>query len=340
MYRKSGFTLIELLVVIAIIGILIALLLPAVQAAREAARRLQCNNNLKQLSLAALNHESAFEFMPSGGWGMFWVGDPDRGFGVDQPGGWTYDVLPFLEQKSLRELGSDGQPDVITPEQEAGARQCIDTPVAVMNCPSRRQARSLPMNYVEFGGSIELYGAGTVTSSAKSDYAACAGDQIYAWISVPGQGPVDYNQAEQWTRNGQWPNTDHCTGITFMRSKVRMSQIADGTSSTFMLGEKALNPDDYYTGEDGGDNETIFSPNDNDTQRTTYYDATTGNGWLPEQDTPGHFNGYGFGSAHAGVCNFAFCDGSVRGISYSIDGNVYRWLGNRDDGQVVDKDKF
>src|SRR5258708_2752379 len=96
-----GFTLVELLVVIAIVGILVGLLLPAVQAAREAARRTQCQNNLKQLSLAMISHHTAHQKFPSGGWGWYLVADADRGTGPQQPGGWNYAILPYLEQEAL-----------------------------------------------------------------------------------------------------------------------------------------------------------------------------------------------------------------------------------------------
>ena len=113
---RAGFTLVELLVVIAIIGVLVALLLPAVQAARESARRTQCVNQLKELTLGGMNHEGSMKPFPTGGWGFNWVGDADRGYGDKQPGGWIYNVLPFIEQKAKHDMPRDGQPDAHTPQ--------------------------------------------------------------------------------------------------------------------------------------------------------------------------------------------------------------------------------
>lgn len=102
--KRRAFTLVELLVVIAIIGILIGLLLPAINAARESARRVTCRNNLKQQGLACLNYISTNGIYPTGGWGWNWVGDPNMGYKEAQPGGWCYNLLPFLEFNALHEM--------------------------------------------------------------------------------------------------------------------------------------------------------------------------------------------------------------------------------------------
>jgi prepilin-type N-terminal cleavage/methylation domain-containing protein len=106
----NGFTLVELLVVIAIIGILVALLLPAVQSAREAARRAQCQNHLKQIGMAFLLHENTHKILPCAGISPWHVGDAMRGRAKKQTGGWMYNILPYIEEQSLYDLTNDGDP--------------------------------------------------------------------------------------------------------------------------------------------------------------------------------------------------------------------------------------
>ena len=131
---QAGFTLIELLVVMSIISILIGLLIPAVQAAREAARRTQCVNNLHQIGLAVLQHEVAKQYFPTGGWGWWWVGDPDRGTDENQPGGWIYNILPYIEQQAVHDLGMGKD----TATKQSMAVQMQGTIIPGFNCPSRR----------------------------------------------------------------------------------------------------------------------------------------------------------------------------------------------------------
>ena len=138
--RRKGFTIVELLVVIAIIGLLISLLLPAVQAAREAGRRLECINHLKQISLAIMNHENSTKRLPTDGWGWKWVGDPDRGSGQNQPGGWAYNILPFMEQGVLHNMGTGLKGSA----KYTLAADMIALPLPEFICPTRRAAERYP----------------------------------------------------------------------------------------------------------------------------------------------------------------------------------------------------
>lgn len=324
-----GFTLVELLVVITIIGILIALLLPAVQGAREAARKMQCSNNLKQLSLGCFTHENAHGFFPSGGWGVFWTGDADHGFGKKQPGGWVYSVLPYIEQTAIHDIGMGATSDA---QREAANARRIQMPLAAFNCPSRR-----PLAVYANGPKVALYTDwASVKAQSRSDYAANLGDDV---SDANSYGPTTFSDGEAWT-----PDNSRLTGVMYRYSETRMADIADGSSNTYLAGEKYVDPDYYNTDEDWGDDSSMYTGQQDDTSRGVAYHSGTGptgyTYYMPIQDTTGTMNYLYFGSAHAGGFNMAFCDGSVRSTSYSIDPETYRCLGNRKDGKALDDSKL
>lgn len=332
--RPRGFTLVELLVVIAIIGILVGLLLPAVQSARSAARRLQCQNYIKQMTLACLLHESAARHFPSAGWGWSWGGDPDRGFGKNQPGAWTYSILPFIEETSLHAMGSDGQPGVITAKQRHETRIRTETPVEIFYCPSRRAAEAYP--------SWVLYGEPTggpingleVTDglASKCDYAINGGNELFVALAWGLPPTSDANMDDDWIAPGQETN-----GMAFSRSEVRMKNVKDGTTHTLLIGEKFVEPSRYLT-TGHGDHHGAWA---------FYWDTFRYAGSFPDavplRDTDnGNPNllsevNYGavmrFGSAHASGFNAGMADGSVRTVEYDIDPRPYAAMGGRNDGQ-------
>jgi prepilin-type N-terminal cleavage/methylation domain-containing protein len=188
---KSGFTLVELLVVIAIIGVLVAVILPAVQAAREAGRRTQCLNNLKNIGLAFQTHVDVHKQYPTGGWGWLWTGDPDRGFGVRQPGGWMYNILPYMEEQALHDMGK-GLPEGSAPKKTL-ARQRVQTPLAWGTCPTRRPVATFPVTWwgmpLNPGVNIEP----PLWVAARSDYCANASDK---GSNQFGGGPNSYASSD------------------------------------------------------------------------------------------------------------------------------------------------
>ncbi len=316
---RAGFTLPELLVVIAIIGMLMALLLPAVNAAREAGRRTVCANNIRQLALASLNHESTYGFFPSSGWSGAWVGVPGR-IGRRQPGGWAYSTLSYLERNDLAEVGRDDPPG----KREAAINNLIQIPIAVFNCPSRRRPERYPIFY-DYARTPR--GAQLVNYAARADYAMNCGDQQRCDLFWT--GPVSVVRGDD--PNFPWPNVSDHTGVSYLRSEIAASQIKDGLSRTYLLGEKYLGFSHQDDGADESDDWSMYSGYQNDTARSAYQPPA------PDRDEVGTCR---FGSRHPGTWHVAFCDASVRSLSYNIDPMVHRSLANRGDGTVFGDDEI
>ena len=318
MRQHKAFTLIELLVVIAIIAILIALLVPAVQKVREAAARTQCANNLKQMGIAIHMNHDAHKQLPSGGWGWDWVGTPERGTGPDQPGGWLYNILPYVEQGTLRDSARG-----LTGGNFSTAMQTImSTPVKLFNCPSRRNGGPYPNGRgnqpyysIDASGAVVQLPAAPPNGLARTDYAACVGSTNQNEIDGGPSSASPPAVASVYWNNGPF------TGPIYRCSRVKMVAITRGTSNTFLLGEKFMNPNTYLTGTDGGDNECMYVGLNNDLYRSTVNIAS-----------PDHINGPAnggaptmvFGSTHLTGLNMLYCDGTVRFLEYHVDPVV--WL--------------
>lgn len=309
---RRGFTLIELLVTIGIIGILIALLLPAVHAAREAARKTTCRNHLRQLALGVVQHEGIFRSYPSNGWGWRWMADPDRGSGIQQPGGWIYQTLPFIEQSALHEVGRGDSPGI----KRLKLADLTSHSLSIVRCPSR-PATIL----VNRDPAIEWRNAEPSLWMARSDYVANGGEVF------PGlfDGPETLTQGD--SRSFAWPSPHRYNGVIYLRSKTSSRDVTDGLTQTLLLGEKYVAQPFYNHYGDKGYDQSYLAGDDWDLVRWTEKPPLRDGHMLdPER----------FGSVHAGGYHVAFCDGSVRVITYTIDAIVHRYMGNRQDGQVIE----
>jgi prepilin-type N-terminal cleavage/methylation domain-containing protein/prepilin-type processing-associated H-X9-DG protein len=337
--RRAGFTLVELLVVIAIIGILVALLLPAIQAAREAARRTECNNNLKQIGLAIQNLHDTHGIFPSGGrnWADYpsfsadtnptgpftYAGEPYKA--PRQGAGWMYQILPYIEQQAVYDgSGKSGVDRARDPMRHA---------IKAYYCPSRRKAEpDNSGNPPQRRYNNENVGQAGNSPLGKNDYAGCC--QNGNWrgleqlpdfsnhnqVKAAGFDDLPWNSSGSIIRTNWYDNNG--------RRTLSMSDMRDGTSTTLIVSEKRFSLG-HVGSNPGYDNEGYISGWDWDVMRRGDWAP------LPDRKDRGNPNAH-FGSSHPGGINALLVDGSVHGIPYEVDRIVFARICHRLDGGAVD----
>jgi prepilin-type N-terminal cleavage/methylation domain-containing protein len=301
---RQGFTLVELLVVIAIVALLLALLLPSVQSAREAARRVECSNRLKQIGLAFQSFIHGRDTFPTSGGGTRQRRTEVDGLPADyalQRWGWCYQLLPYLEQEPLyfqSAIVVAGTPvkDYFCPSRRS--------PMAFSNGPARETANyNVPRAKCDYAGN-----AGTVENGARNRHSLGTG--------------IDGVLRQQGTH-----------------PPLTVAAIPDGMSNTMLVGEKRMNKRFATTECVSGDNEGYYSGHQDDNVRwgAVPPDADYSG---PHVSASGLYpHNYQFGGPHAGEAFVAvLCDGAVRTVSYSVDPTVFAYLSCRNDGQPFSMD--
>jgi prepilin-type N-terminal cleavage/methylation domain-containing protein len=320
--RSEAFTLVELLVVIAIIGILIALLLPAVQAAREASRRVKCANNLKQVALGSVAYERANkQFANSAGLSI-----GQNSMLTSPP--WVVAIFPFMGEVPLyntaAKIGGYGGQSTLPAPPVAAVTALFATPVPILYCPTRRAANAYPTRNTI---TVPTYG-GVITRASRTDYALNGGGTKVA---------TDGNAFSNVDWPGIWESTDVRNGKV---KPVRVRDITDGLSKTYFTAEKMIPADSYENGKFWGDEGSLYSCPLGDcvrfAQQPPQHDALTFNANQTQQCSGCH----NFGAAHTGCWNAAYCDGSVHSLSYNMSFATHKAMASRAAGDTANTKEF
>lgn len=333
--KKHGFTLVELLVVIAIIGILIGMLLPAVQQVREAARRMECSNKIRQLALACHNYHSAHDHFPSGV-------VTDKTLDYSSSNGlresltgfrgapWSVAVLPYIEQDNVYDNLEQDQ------EFSRSFRAGLDTsavnyipgriPIETFKCPSIGDQDF----GIDYTGSDQAY-PDSLAPSPGAPNGAIGSHSHY--LGVTGGGVHGTHSEVQHT--GRSNRVFYGNGILSVGSETRLTSITDGSSNTFMIGESNLQSWDMTWSssfKNGGLAVAYTVAGCNIPPNTFDADSVSSHTY--------DFVSRSFGGSHTGGTNFSNGDGSTHFISDNVDLNTYYFLGIRNDGSVVDVLEF
>jgi prepilin-type N-terminal cleavage/methylation domain-containing protein len=318
--RDAAFTLVELLVVIAIVALLLALLFPAVQAAREAGRRTQCGNNLKQLAVATEAHKALIGHFPTGGWDSTSLLEAGNGADWSQPRGWCYTILPFAEYEPIYDSIDTGALNTTAP-------------VPMFACPTRRGSSVNPggQTMTDYAGNRGAWAAPTPAATTTTNRTT-----VFGWQGAASMRPTT---GEGWADVARTLNTAQPVlmgtgsastgGVIFAGSAIPPAAIVDGASNTYLGAEKYVPRSAYGTGVTPGYSLSAYVGDSADTLR--------GGHRPPESDTAATAAGLegGFGGPHPGVFMAAMCDGGIRVIAFEISPSVHFLLSSRGDRQAV-----
>lgn len=322
-YRdRAGVTLIEILVVVSIVGLLLALLLPAVQSSRESARRATCQNNLHQIGVAVQSHETAHQALPAIYNGKF-LPQPRSALDEFHFHSWRTAILPQIEQPNLF-----AQLNINVPTTVASNQTAINVRISLFVCPSS----SNPTQIVPDIGAWND-GAGTVAkvgTAARSDYEVAGGVQVAPQTRVSSDLSI--------IRFGAWgePTYDISNGKSLRYRKARLSDITDGLSSTILVGERAGRPDLYRRGE----RVAPYPTNEGMDHHQAAWAISTHFWWTvigPDRSV-NESNRGGIFSFHPGGANIALADGSVRFLKDTTAPTILKGLVTRSGSEVVNPD--
>jgi prepilin-type N-terminal cleavage/methylation domain-containing protein len=330
---RSGFTLIELLVVIAIIGVLVSLLLPAVQSAREAARRSQCSNNLKQLGIALHNYHDAVGAFPSSFWRATpqYQGDPA---GARWGHSWIEMTLPYMEQTPIYNainfsVGISGGPGNV---HAAMNHTALMTVISVLMCPSDPAPNMARTGRWDTGVGFNFTNRSALSTGPKLSYFGCFGDNHPDHVDY-----FPFRSLPTSRNNGFGEGNTHTGIMNRSGGTTSMRDVTDGTSNTFAVGESLFETCRWFTWPNpNGTTAGTATPINYKVTKITEADGNA-------DDLRDHSNwrvGFGFRSQHPGIVQFLFVDGSVRSIKESINRDVYRWLSTRSQGELIGSDQF
>ncbi|MEW4563194.1 DUF1559 domain-containing protein [Bremerella sp. JC770] len=333
----AGFTLVELLVVIAIIGVLIALLLPAVQQAREAARRMSCSNNMKQLGIALHNYHDTFGSLPSGAIDV--TGQSDGSGSANALWGWNALLFPFMELGNLHDNLEVGRRKLSDAATDGTTMAILATPVSAFRCPSDSGPELNTEQY-----------KGVTNNSTESDTTAGSG-----WTPVATSNYIGNNNPCRQNSGGVdgggafMIRPYSALGTFWINSDVQFRDITDGTSNTIVFGERAWqlnNPlggkFDAFAGNAFGMATKADASWQDKFRRSGAALMGNGYGGINMPNATRSFIGYS--SLHPGGAQFTLADGSVRFIPETIDSvqvvggfqpSVFTNLLNRGDGNPV-----